>query len=204
MTPLLLASRQQNLVHQPTVMASGQVIEREQQEGVGFVSHSIDTIDTIDSHRDTIMGNDAVTDKTTTTDSSYISEECQTSIMSNMSITSTSTTEALHSSHTKKDLEDTTDQLTTCQEKSTSILQNSENLAGSECKKVKDESEEELTMSEDYPAYIDSNHGPKLPPYVSRLYPGSDLFKSEYCSIKQDRWGMAEHFHSENSKKRAK
>jgi hypothetical protein len=39
---------------------------------------------------------------------------------------------------------------------------------------------------------------------VSRLYPSSDLFKCEYWSVKQDRWGMAEHSHSEKSKKREK
>ncbi|MFZ0221290.1 MAG: hypothetical protein WAM42_06290 [Candidatus Nitrosopolaris sp.] len=100
-------------------------------------------------------------------------------------------------------------------------------MGGSEGQKVRNESKEELTKSEDYPAYIgsqekifsihsdkdttaissnisESNHGFKLPPYVSRLYPGSDLFKCEYCSVKQDRWGMAKHFHSEKSKKRGK
>jgi replicative DNA helicase Mcm len=209
----------------------------QQQQQAEFV---IDTIDTIDSDKDGIASNEAATDRITATDFSPISEERQTSIMSNMSIkvNTSENSEISHSSHKKKDLtnsgDNTTDQLTKCQEKSTPIPQNSEkettpneNLGGSEGQKVRNESEEELTKSKDYPAYIssqeeifsihsdkdtiaissnvsESNHGPKLAPYVSRLYPGSDLFKCEYCSVKQDRWGMAEHSHSEKSKKRGK
>jgi hypothetical protein len=195
---------------------------------------------TIDSDKDGIGGNDAATDSITAADFSPISEERHTSIMSNMSIRANTSenSEISHSSHKKKDLtnssDNTTDQLTKCQEKSIPIPQNSEqettpteNLGESEGQKVRNESEEELTKSKDYPAYIgsqekifsihsdkditaissnvsESNHGPKLAPYVSRLYPSSDLFKCEYWSVKQDRWGMAEHSHSEKSKKREK
>jgi hypothetical protein len=49
---------------------------------------------------------------------------------------------------------------------------------------------------------LDPNGKPVLAPYISRMYPGSDLLKCEYCSIIQDRWGMATHFHPEGSRKR--
>jgi MoxR-like ATPase len=43
--------------------------------------------------------------------------------------------------------------------------------------------------SEALESLYSNNKEKDLPPYVSRLYPGSDLFKCEYCRIKQDRWG---------------
>jgi DNA replicative helicase MCM subunit Mcm2 (Cdc46/Mcm family) len=49
---------------------------------------------------------------------------------------------------------------------------------------------------------LDPNGDPILPPYVHRMYAGSDMFVCEYCSIKQDRWGMATHFHPEGFKRK--
>jgi len=140
----------------------------------------IDTIDTIDSDKDSITGNDAATDRMTGTDFSPIIEESQTSIMSNMSIrvNTSENSEIPHSSPKKKDLttsgNDTTDQLIKSQEKSSSILQNSkeitpnENLGVSEGQKVRNESWEDLKKSEDYPCNKEEESGivpdrPKIP-----------------------------------------
>jgi hypothetical protein len=37
---------------------------------------------------------------------------------------------------------------------------------------------------------------PKLPPYIRRIG-HSDKFSCDYCRLKDDKWGMANHFHSE-------
>ena len=52
---------------------------------------------------------------------------------------------------------------------------------------------------------IPSNHpneevGPNLPPYTSRIYAGSDMFRCEYCNYRDDKWGMAKHSHPEGLK----
>jgi hypothetical protein len=43
-----------------------------------------------------------------------------------------------------------------------------------------------------------ANHttNPKLPPYVFRLG-NSDKFACKYCKIRDDKWGMIEHYHAE-------
>jgi hypothetical protein len=65
--------------------------EGKQQEDARFVIDTIDTIDTIDNGKDRIANNDTHA----ATDTSHITEQPQTSIMSKMSIMSTS--EAPHS-----------------------------------------------------------------------------------------------------------
>ena len=128
----------------------------------------------------------------------------------------TSTTEA---SYEEKDLEESIrDQRAKYQEKSASPIRtqttSNENLVESEAQDIKDQFGEQLTKSEDYQACIarqeqifntysekdttaissnisDSGLEPNSHLMYREYIACSDLFKCEYCSVRQDSWVLS-------------